>query len=241
MNSKKFQILMAFIFLCFGILITIQIKSIQKELLINDRQRNIDELNVLLNEEHERVAVLEKLLDSNEAKLSQYEKKYLKGNDVLALKQQLDHARLLGGLTDVVGSGIILTLDDSRVRLSQEIDPKDTIIHDYQLIEVINLLKSRGAQAISINGERIVATSEIQCAGPTVSVNGTRYSVPFVISAIGNADYLEASLKEPGSMVNIMSIYGIQSQLKNEKNVKIPKYKYYYKNSNIISELGGKE
>ena len=60
------------------------------------------------------------------------------------------------------------------------------IIHDEDLLRVLNELCAAGAEAISINDQRIVATTEVRCAGPTVSVNNVRSAPPYVIKAIGN-------------------------------------------------------
>ena len=65
------------------------------------------------------------------------------------------------------------------------------IIHDDDLLRVINELRAAGAEAIAINGERIVAMSEIRCAGPTLSVNNNRSAPPYEIKAIGNPNNLE--------------------------------------------------
>jgi len=64
------------------------------------------------------------------------------------------------------------------------------IIHDQDLRIILNELKKGGAQAISINGERIMPMSEQVCAGPTILINKNRYTAPYIIKAIGDPDNL---------------------------------------------------
>jgi uncharacterized protein YlxW (UPF0749 family) len=91
-------------------------------------------------------------------------------------------------------------------------------------LKVVNELKAAGAEALSINGQRIISTSEIRCAGPTVSVNNVRSAPPYVIQAIGNPQTLDASLKMRGGVVETLKFWGIQVQTAIEKNLVIPGY-----------------
>jgi uncharacterized protein YlxW (UPF0749 family) len=65
------------------------------------------------------------------------------------------------------------------------------IVHDSDMLHVINELRGAGAEAIAINGTRIMATSRISCGGPTINVGKSeRFTPPFVIHAIGDPDAL---------------------------------------------------
>ena len=88
----------------------------------------------------------------------------------------------------------------------------------------LNELRAAGAEALSLNDERILATSEIRCAGPTVSVNNTKKAAPFVIRAIGDPETLENALKMPNGAVDQMKVYGINITIKRENNLTIGKY-----------------
>ena len=68
--------------------------------------------------------------------------------------------------------------------------PSWFIIHDYDIRTILNELKTAGAQAIAINGERVVPMSEQICVGPTIIINDNRYPVPYIIEAIGEPDGL---------------------------------------------------
>lgn len=123
------------------------------------------------------------------------------------------------------GEGIILTLDDSTRETNSNEDPNLYLIHDDDILRVINELKAAGAEAISINGQRLTATSEIRCAGPTLSVNNVRTAAPFEISAIGEKKSLENSIMMRGGVAETLKVWGIQIDLKVSDNVYIPPYK----------------
>ncbi len=72
------------------------------------------------------------------------------------------------------------------------------LIHDEDLLKLVNELKAAGAEAITVNEQRVVASTEIRCAGPTISVNNNRISPPYVIQAIGDPAGLESALKMRG-------------------------------------------
>ena len=236
--KSKFQISQILIFFILGLFITVQMKSIQKETKLTNIQKDLNQLQQVLKLQKETSGALDEQAKTYQKRLEDYENTYLKGNGIDVLKTELDNARFIAGLTDVGGSGIIITLDDSKKRIAEGVDPNNTVIHDSDLIEIINSLRYYGAEAMSINDERIVSTSEIQCAGPTVSVNNIRYAVPFVIKAIGNADYLEAGIKTQGNIIDIMSIYGIQINIKKDNKITIPKYNPI-NNTISTAEVGG--
>ena len=110
----------------------------------------------------------------------------------------LTQTRKLAGLTSVSGAGIVISLDDSGI-------VEGSLVHDSYLTETVNILKAAGAQAISINGERIVATSEMLCLGPSIRVNGSRLFAPYRIYAIGDADALLKAYQESRVYATIVS------------------------------------
>jgi uncharacterized protein YlxW (UPF0749 family) len=81
------------------------------------------------------------------------------------------------------------------------------IIHDTDIAAVVNELKASGAEAISVNGQRIVAVSPIRCVGPTIMVNFTPQSPPFIIKAIGNPKTLKTGVELPGGVTKDIVSY----------------------------------
>jgi uncharacterized protein YlxW (UPF0749 family) len=76
-----------------------------------------------------------------------------------------------------------------------------------------------------MNEQRLIASSEIRCAGPTLSVNNTRYSPPYEIRAIGEPQTLENSLRMRGGVMETLQFWGIQVVVKKQDEVKVPAYK----------------
>ena len=140
-----------------------------------------------------------------------------------------DHAlarlQLLAGTTDVEGAGIEVVLDDSNIPKKANENPNLYIIHDEDLLRVLNELRAAGAEAISLNDQRIVAMSEVRCAGPTVSVNNVRSAPPYVIKAIGAPKTLTSALRLRGGVVETFEFWGIQVKIKAADKVHIPALK----------------
>ena len=119
------------------------------------------------------------------------------------LSKDLAKAQSLAGLTDVKGPGIVVTLSDSAgpsVAMPAGFAPPN-IIHDTDIAAVVNELKASGAEAVAVNGQRIVAVSPIRCVGPTIMVNFTPQAPPFVIKAIGDPKTMKAGVEIPGGIV----------------------------------------
>lgn len=140
-------------------------------------------------------------------------------------KNELAAARMGAGLTEVHGPGVLLKIDDSKRPTKPGENPNLYIIHDDDVLKIINELRAAGAEAIAVNGQRLVATSEIRCAGPTLSVNNTRYSPPYEIKAIGNSQTMEAALRMRGGVIETLQFWGIQINIEKADDIVIPAYK----------------
>ena len=127
------------------------------------------------------------------------------------------------GLAEVKGPGVIITLTDSKKDISSSLNPSDLIVHDLDVLSVINELKNAGAEAISINDQRLIPTSGIICGGNIIDINGEKVGAPFVIKAIGLREQL-AALNRPGGYLERLKSYSIGAELKKSNNITIPKY-----------------
>lgn len=135
---------------------------------------------------------------------------------------------MMSGGAALEGPGIIVTIDDSAQsvqELKKSDDPNLYLVHDEDLLKVVNELRAAGAEAISLNGQRLTANSEIRCAGPTVSVNNVRSAPPFEIRAIGNSKDLESAINMRGGVADTLKVWGIHMELSTSENVWIPAYK----------------
>lgn len=124
------------------------------------------------------------------------------------------------GLSDVSGSGVIITVQDNT---SSKLVTSTDLVHDNDLRDIINEVKNIGADAISVNGQRIVQTTVINCAGAIVQINGETVGSPFVIEVVGSKD-LYYNLLRPGSFINKLLEDGISVEIKRSDNITIEKY-----------------
>lgn len=112
------------------------------------------------------------------------------------LQKQLTEQQIHAGITALEGPGITVTLDDNAAGLSGAPgeDANRYVIHYENLLYIVNDLRNAGAEGISINGQRIVASSEIRCVGNVILINTTRLAPPYEISAIGDPHALEDAI-----------------------------------------------
>ena len=146
-------------------------------------------------------------------------------SQMLALRGELELLRVYAGLTELKGPGLTVVMDDSKRPGKPGQDPNAFIIHDDDVLKTINELLASGAEALSINGQRYVSTTEVRCVGPTISINNTRTAPPIVIRAIGDTQTMESGLRMRGGIVESLSFWGINVTIKREEEVYIPAYK----------------
>jgi uncharacterized protein YlxW (UPF0749 family) len=140
------------------------------------------------------------------------------------LQEELQNANMAAGLIPVEGPGVILTLDDSKRSLQPGENPNNLLVHEKDILNLVNEFKTSGAEAVSVNDQRITALSEIRCAGTTILVNWNKIGPPFVIKAIGDPDMLESGLSIRGGRLEMLKALGIQISIKKSENVEIPGY-----------------
>lgn len=134
-----------------------------------------------------RVAEYEKAASADSAKL---------------LQQSLKEYRIAAGLTALSGPGIVITLTDSSKRGTElEAPVEEAIIHDSDLIKILNECWIAGAEAIAIEDQRIVGGSPIRCVGPSIQVNYVSMAAPIRIKVIGDPVELQKALNLPGGIV----------------------------------------
>jgi uncharacterized protein YlxW (UPF0749 family) len=141
------------------------------------------------------------------------------------LAEQLEQAQLQAGLLPVTGPGVTVTMSDATRPLLPGENPNYLIIHDEDVLRVVNELLLAGAEAIAVNGQRLTSRSEIHCAGPVVIINKVRTSVPITIQAIGPADDLERAIMMKDGPAESLMEYGITVTAKREKELTLPAYK----------------
>lgn len=165
-------------------------------------------------------------LDSLDAELEKVRQDSTSSNSELAiLEAEIKEKNLSLGLTEVTGTGVKIILNDSNINTLTNpfINASDLLVHDGDLIHVVNELFNAGAEAVSINDQRVIITTAIECDGNVIKVNGTKIGAPFEILAIGYPEQL-AGLQRPGGYLEALESRGIIVSLTKQDSVKIPKY-----------------
>jgi uncharacterized protein YlxW (UPF0749 family) len=152
------------------------------------------------------------------------------GNSAVAgVQGELDQLRAPGGLTAMTGPGLEVVLDDaSAAPAGTTVDPNQLLVHQSDLQAVVNALWAGGAEAMSISGERIIATSAVRCVGPTLLLNGRVFSPPYRVAAIGPARTMQKELNaSPGVQLfqEAASYYGLGYTVETRGRIVVPAYR----------------
>ena len=160
----------------------------QQNAALSERMDNL--VSTIMDLERE-IAAYEGLIEQYRNELTEMDMIH-QSEAIAAYQEELQAAQLRAGLTQVTGMGLEITLDDNYdgMRDNPSGDPNNYIIHYDDLLSVITDLRSAGAEAISINDQRFIGTTELRCVGNVVLVNTTRIAPPFVILAIGDPTLL---------------------------------------------------
>lgn len=141
-----------------------------------------------------------------------------------ALESELSKIRLYAGLTPVVGPGVEVILENPPESPRPDSNPGLYAVRDEDLLKVINDLRGAGAEAIAVNEQRILATSEVRLAGNHINVNLTRLSPPYKVNAIGNPGTLKSSLEIKGGLVEYLNASGITVKVQPKDKILVPAY-----------------
>ena len=176
----------------------------------------------------EETETLYRVLEDTEDELEKARQEATKENTRgTQLKEELSKKNKLLGLTELNGSGVIVTLSDNNNITISELDADENInnylIHDEDLWSIVNELFNAGAEAISINGQRVIGTTAITCSGAVITINGVKLNSPFKISAIGNAESL-SSIARPGGYLEYIKLSGAVATLEKSDNITVSKY-----------------
>ena len=167
-----------------------------------------------------QIKEIEKLDNELEAKIEEASNKNTNLEDA---KNQIKTGNKIIGTSEVTGPGITITLTDSKLDASSVLDASSLIVHNLDIYYIINELKNAGAEAISVNDQRVVPTTSIECGGNIITINGQKIGSPFTIKAIGLPENL-ANLNRAGGYLSYMKNASIGVDLKKSNNITIPKY-----------------
>lgn len=181
-----------------------------------------NEINSVNNE----IAELNKIIKQKELELEIFEN-ISKGDENIIdlLRGDIKNNKAISGYSEMEGPGIVIKMYDNINYDIQSFDINDEVIHDVDILNILNDLKIAGAEAISINDQRVVSISEIKCGGPIIKINDKSVGTPFIIKAIGDPKVLMASVNAPGTYGDTLkNVYFIGFEPKIEDKIKIPPF-----------------
>ncbi len=151
----------------------------------------------LAQQETDRVAELRKDVASLDAEIEELSNRSDSGT-LTEVQGRIDELAGPAGLTAVEGPGLTVTLEDApaSIRDSAGEQVGEAIVHQQDIQAVVNAMWAGGAEAMVLQGQRVISTTGIKCVGNTVLLHGVTYSPPYVISAIGNQDAMRDQLED---------------------------------------------
>lgn len=230
---RKVAITLGSICLILTIAICIQIKTVSsitenKGIKINgntEMQAEVLKWRQKYKDEYQRLEELEEKLEAAKTQST------INSDTDSELQKQIKKTNELLGLTEVKGSGVIIKLDDNReVKPDEVLDINSFLVHDQDLIHIVHELFNSGADAISINGKRIVNTTTILCDGNIIRINDEMVGVPIEIKAIGYPErlYYNAAVRQ-GGYLQLLAEDGVVVEIEKSDDITIPKYEGIYK------------
>lgn len=227
--KKKFIIFIVFILLGFAMSMqyNTSTKIINKDFTsTHNSQRLINELKNLRKSKeilNEELAELNRLINQYEISESREEQ------IVRNLKNDISNQELLIGYRESTGPGIIITIENlpyyDTFYTEEDIDLYSREIILKLILGIINVLNISGAEAISINDQRYISTTEIYYKSNAIQINSVPVTFPLTIKAIGNSNDLESALNiKHGLIWDATEYFNFQIDTRKEKDITIPKY-----------------
>jgi len=194
-------------------------RTLQVSQLIARQQRTLAALTRQENDLRQRISAATALAGVGDGRVRQ-------------LRAAADRLAAAAGLTPVSGPAVTVALDDVP-RADQQHDlaagarPDDLVIHQQDVQGVVNALWSGGAEAMTIMGERVIATTAVRCVGNTLLLHGRVFSPPFTVTAVGDTARLRRALDgDPAVQVfqQYVAVYGLRYALSTSQRATLPAY-----------------
>ena len=211
-------------FLTLGIAVQINTVSkstttVGKTLVENELRDSVLRWKQKYENAYEKLEEKEKTLNSLREQVSNSDETHS------GMSSKLARYNSLLGNTEVVGKGIIITVTDGDGSNLNSSWASDYIVHDGDLYEIVNSLKNAGAEAISINGQRITnMTDMMDISGTYILINSSPIKAPYIIDVIGNQEKIESTLNYNNSYITKIKSKGNNVDIYRIRNVKIDEY-----------------
>lgn len=227
MNKKAIALTIGVICFILIFAIVIQVKTVKNtNSIVVQTLSNNDNLRDDLLKWKEKYDNANLELEKAEKKLEEARELAIKNSPELMQKEtDLKNNNIALGLTNVTGAGVIITLKDNQGITNESLgiteDIRSYLVHDANLREIVRKLKISGAEAISINDERVINGTAIVCSGNIIRINDRKVGSPFEVKAIGSPELLYGNLQET---INKLNNSGIVVEIQKKDNIEISKY-----------------
>ena len=226
-NKEKLVMSIAIGISCFALMLVMfmQFKVVKQTDITAIETMRESELKLELTSWTEKYNALSERYQEVVAKIEEYKNERVSDEKTAQLlESELEQLKESLGKTDVEGEGIVIQLTDMEgTELAEGIIVYR--IEDDDLLVIVNQLLAAGAEAISINGHRIISTSSIADIGVEfIRVNSKPIQSPYVINAIGDPDYLKGAVSGKGGRVTELKEIGHETSVVESKKIEIEKY-----------------
>ena len=220
MKKGKITVTITMAIACFALamIMCMQFKIVRETDITSIETMREEELRTELASWKQMYREAETQYEEKLAKLNEYKQNQQSSEEAAKLvENDLEKINMYLGKTNAVGEGIIITLKNS---------VEEDCISAEDLLKIVDYLKLAGAEAISINNERIINTSEIVdiSSNSIIFVNQQRILAPYTLKAIGDPSKLESTLLGNGGYVDFLRNLGFDIKIERNNKVKINRY-----------------
>ena len=229
MNKKQIAITLGIMCFILTVAICIQLKTIENTTTTISQSLKENGLRDEVLRWKERYDNVYEELNQSLKELEEVRKQATQNDTKSSAKQEeIKNNNMLLGLSEVKGEGLQIVIADNNTGTlkneSEALDLSSQVVHYDDLLVIVNSLKMAGAEAISINGQRIIQTTAITCEGNVIKINGQKVSSPFTIKAIGSQGLLYGSLTMIGGYLYILDEAGVIVETTQMDNLTVEKY-----------------
>lgn len=206
-------------------IIFIQFRTVEKTDISGVEEMRETELREALVEWKKKYEETNEKYEETVSKINEYKENKESNKEATALLQtELENSNMILGKTTVEGEGVVITLQSGKTTSADNIEQNvDVVAQD--LIQLVNELRYAGAEAISINDERVINMTDIVDIGTKyILVNSNRITSPYVVKVIGDKKYLQSALNIKNGYVDLKTSEGKNIQVEEKNNIRILKY-----------------
>src|SRR3954465_3733030 len=196
------------------------------------RASSVTDLDTVVRQQRERTDAQQQQVASLTKEVDRLGKN-VDDAQVSNLQQQVDELRGPAGFESVHGPAITVVLSDApkeeidRAVEKGEVTPDELVVHQQDIQAVVNALWSGGAEAMTLQKQRVISTTGIKCVGNTVVLHGVPYAPPYEITAIGDLDALQESLDASeyvDGYKTYVDAYNLGYEVSTDQDVTMPPY-----------------